>query len=140
MTEGKFPWKLSEELIQQQYEANEDMRSQSNLEIVLRELFDFGLFTHSKPIDYKLITNVQSDTKLYKLRDIQAIITQYYPNTTINLAEMKHTLKRLCSKYTRTTNKKIDLPKCTGFIDNGVIKSGQWTKYLMPPRLTDFQD
>lgn len=140
MTEGKFPWKLSDEVIQKQYELNEDLRSQSNLEIILRELFDFGMHTHKKPLDFHTITNVQADSRLYKLRDVQATIIQSYPGMLLNLAEMKHTLKRLCGKYTKTTNKKIDLEKGTGFIDNGVVKSGQWTKYPMPPRLTDFKD
>lgn len=138
MENGIQPWKLSNELIQKQYKINERFRSKSNIEIILNDLFDFGKHTHSDPLRIESISGVQSNDRLCKLRNIMGIITQNYPKIKTSPAEMKHVLERLCGKYTHTTNRQVKLTLCKGYVENGVVKQGQYTRYIMPPRLTDF--
>ena len=127
---GKFPWKLSNDIIKKQYEANEQFRAQTNLEMILREIWDFDLFVHKKSINYDDIKSVQTDKRLHR---------QNYPDLSFSVAEARHTLKRLCSIYTGTVEKPIQLKNCEGKITDGVLKQGQHTRYIMPPRLTDFE-
>ena len=137
MLNGIHPWKVSDEVIQQQYKVNEEFRGQSNLEIILRETFDFDMKTHTKVVDYEN-GSVQLNKQLSKMSDIVGAIKQIYPGIDIKPAELKHLLKRLCGNYTGTTNKTKLLEKVKGYISNGIIIQGQWTRYVVPPVLTDF--
>lgn len=134
MRNGQFPWKLSNKIIKKQYEANEQFRAQSNLELILRELFDFDMETHSTTIHYDK-PGIQNSPELFKESDIMAIIRQSYPQTVVKPNELKHTLKRLCGKYTHTTNNRKHLLNASGYIENGIIRQSQYTRYVMPPRL-----
>jgi len=136
MMNGLYPWKLSKETIQTQYEVNEQFRAKSNLELIMYELFDFGMMTHKEVIRYD-IKNVQNNTSLCKQADVIAVIRQKYPTIQVKPAELKHLLKRLCGKYTHTTNKSYVLTHTNGHIRNGIVKQGQYTRYVMPPRLID---
>jgi len=133
---GVHPWKLSEETIKLQYKVNEEFRAQSNMEIILRECFDFDMNTHKETINFDV--NVQTDKTLYKIGDILGAIKQRYPTLQVKPAELKHLLKRLCGGYTGTTNYQRELINYTGFIKDGIVKQGQWTRYVMPPKMTDF--
>ena len=136
MINRQYPWKLPKETIKLQYQENEQFRAQTNSEIIIRELFDFDMTIHSKIIDYDC-GSVQTNSLLSKISDITSTIKQRYPNTYISPAELKHLLKRLCGKYTKTTNKRIELRSCKGYIEDGIVHQGQWTRYVMPPRLID---
>ena len=137
MCNGIHPWKISDETIRLQYAVNEEFRSQSNLEIILRETFDFGMITHEKVINYDS-GNVQLNTNLSKISGILGAVKQRYPSLNIKPAELKHLLKRLCGNYTQTTRKTFKLHNSKGFISSGIVKQGQWTRYVVPPILTDF--
>ena len=137
MCNGIHPWKISDEAIQQQYGINEEFRSQSNLEIILRETFDFDMKTHKEVINYDNCS-VQHNKNLSKISDIIGAIKQRYPSYDPKPAELKHLLKRLCGRYTNTTNKKRAFKNFSGSIKSGIIKQGQWTKYVVPPILVDF--
>ena len=137
MINGIHPWTLSPETIKKQYAENEIFRAQSNAEIILRETFDFDMVIHNTIIDYKS-TPVQSNKLLSSISDVRGILLQRYPQMIIKPAEMKHLLKRLCGKYTDTVDKRIQLGQYIGFIEDGIVKQGQWTRYVMPPQLTNF--
>ena len=137
MINGLHPWKLTNETIQLQYRINEEFRSQSNLEIILREIYDFDMVTHTKIVDYDVI-NIQANNRLSKMSDIIGVIKQKHPYLYNKPAELKHLLKRLCGKYTHTTNTNKLLANSGGNINCGIIKQGQFTRYVMPPRKTDF--
>ena len=137
MLNGIHPWKLSDETIKQQYEVNEEFRAQSNLEIILRETFDFDMKTHKEPINYDT-GSVQTNNNLSKISDIIGAVKQRYPTLQIKPAELKHLLKRLCGSYSRTTNITKQLVNAKGFVKNGIITQGQWVRYVVPPILTDF--
>jgi len=138
MINGIHPWKLPEETIRLQYEANEEFRAQSNLEIILRETFDFDMKIYKKPVNYDK-GDIQRNQELLKISDIIGAVKQKYPTLFIKPAELKHLLKRLCGKYTGTTNRQKQLEYSKGNIKNGIIIQGQWIRYAMPPRLTDFE-
>jgi len=137
--EGLYPWKLSDELIQKQYQENEPFRAMTNLEIVMRELFDFDMETHDTPVDYDK-PSIQTNIDLYKEKDVVATLMQHYPYKDIKRAELKHVLKRLCGAYTDTVNtrKELKLTKAAGFIKNGIVQERHITRYVMPPIKTDF--
>ena len=137
MAKGVHPWKLSDEIIKEQYRVNEEFRSQSNLEIILKETFDFEMRVYKSPINYDK-GSIQTNKELMKMSDILGAIQQRYPTLSPKPAELKHLLKRLCGGYTHTTNLRRELLNCTGSIENGIITQGQWTRYAMPPKLTDF--
>ena len=137
MMNGVFPWKLSDATIKKQYIENEPFRAQSNAEIILRETFDFDMQTHDKMIKYDSAP-VQTNSLLYGINDIRGILLQRYPSVQIKPAELKHLLKRLCGKYTDTTGKIIQFKQYDGHIKDGIVRQGQWTKYVMPPQLTNF--
>ena len=138
MMNGIHPWKLPEEIIRLQYDANEEFRAQSNLEIILKETFDFDMKTHEKFVDYDK-GDIQRNHELLKISDIIGTIRQKYPTIPIKPAELKHLLKRLCGKYTGTSNKQKQLEHSKGNIKNGIITQGQWVRYAMPPKLLDFE-
>jgi hypothetical protein len=137
MMNGIHPWTLSDATIKKQYAENEAFRAQSNAEIIIRETFDFNMEIHNTIVDYKSAP-VQTNTQLSGVNDIRGILLQRYPQVNIKPAEMKHLLKRLCGKYTDTVGKKIYLKKYNGYIEDGIVRQGQWTKYVMPPLLTNF--
>jgi hypothetical protein len=137
MRNGIHPWKVSDEVIQQQYKVNEEFRGQSNLEIILRETFDWDMRTHSTVINYNH-GGVQLNKQLSKMSDIIGAIKQRYPSLDPKPAELKHLLKRLCGSYTSTTNKAKELHPYTGYIKDGIVRQGQYTRYVVPPVLTDF--
>jgi hypothetical protein len=134
---GQHPWKLSMETIKEQYLENERFRSQSNKEIILREVFDFDMNTHQEVVAYDR-PGIQNSEHLYKMKDIIAILKQQYPEVYFSPAEMKHLLKRLCSAYTHTTNQKKLLVHAKGHVENGIVKQSDKLRYVMPPKLTDF--
>jgi len=138
MMNGIHPWKLQEETIQLQYNANEEFRAQSNLEIILKETFDFDMKIHKRPVDYDK-GDIQRNQELFKISDIIGAVKQRYPILQIKPAELKHLLKRLCGKYTGTSNKQKLLENSKGYIKNGIVIQGQWTRYAMPHKLTDFE-
>jgi len=137
MINGLHPWKLSDATIQLQYKLNEEFRAQTNLEIIIKEAFDFDMLTHNECINYDK-GDIQRNPGLYKMNDIIGAIKQRYPTYQIKPAELKHILKRLCGGYTHTTNKLKYLDNCKGIIQDGIIKQNQFTRYVMPPRNTDF--
>ena len=69
MMNGLFPWKLNEKAIKKQYEVNEAFRAQSNLEIVMRETFDFDMESHKEPVSYDR-PGIQNSDVLFKISDI----------------------------------------------------------------------
>ena len=137
MMNGIHPWKLSKETIKLQYQKNEAFRSQSNLEIVIKEVFDFDMKIHNEVVDYDA-GSVQTNKNLTKMSDIKGAIKQRFPELNPKPAELRHLLKRLCGAYTSTTNRQKLLSSCKGHIENGIVMQGQWTRYVMPPQLTDF--
>jgi len=138
MAKGKHPWKLSKEVIAMQYEYNEHFRAQSNVEIIFTEIFDFGMLSHKEIVRYDTSQGM-NNPHLYKLNDILGTVKQRYPEVQLRPAETKHLLKRLCGRYTHTTNLMKQLQYVKGTIENGIVVQGQYTRYVMPPILSDFE-
>ena len=137
MMNGIHPWKLDGKILQKQYRENEAFRSQSNLEIIMREVFDFDMLTHDTPVPYDN-GNIQANKDILKISEITGAIKQRYPEAVIRPAELKHLLKRLCGKYSDTVDKKIPLRTSkNAFIQDGIITQTQYTRYNMPPQLID---
>ena len=134
---GLFPWKLDGKILQKQYRENEAFRAQTNLEIIVREVFDFDMQIHNKPINYDK-GGVQTNKEILKKSEVIGAIKQRYPEVVINPAEFTHLMKRLCGKYSDTVNQKKTLKRCqNAYIEDGIVKQGQWTRYVMPPQLID---
>jgi hypothetical protein len=137
MMNGLFPWKLDGKVLQKQYLENEGFRAQSNLEIVMREVFDFDMKSHDKVINYDK-SGIQGNKEILKTTEVIGALKQRYPEINPGPAELRHLLKRLCGKYTNTSNQKILLKTSTNaFIQDGIVKQGQYTRYVMPPQLID---
>jgi hypothetical protein len=135
----EFPWKLSQDQINLQYRENEKYRSRNDLEIVLREAFNFdsefeGLHTIKRiqaPYD-------ETTRKLYTRKDIQGILLQKSPTMRVKPSALGNVLERLCGKYTSTINRRKELPACKGTIRNGIVEQKHIRRYVMPPAITDF--
>jgi len=137
MRNGVHPWKLDGKILQKQYRENEMFRSQSNLEIVMREVFDFDMQIHDIPVNYDN-GNIQVNNELLKINEIRGAIQQRYPEINPKPAELKHLLKRLCGKYSDTVNQRKALKTCkNAYIEDGIIKQTQYTRYSMPPQIID---
>ena len=134
---GNHSWKLTEATIKLQYLENEQFRSQSNKEIILREIFDFDMTIHKNITAYDM-PGIQNNNALYIVKNVVGVLKQRYPEVYFAPAEMKHLLLRLCGKYTHTTNKRKTLSNAKGYIENGIIKQGQHVRYVLPPIKTDF--
>ena len=135
---GNHPWKLTEATIKLQYLKNEQFRSQSNKEIILREVFDFDMNTHKNITVYDM-PGIQNNNFLYTAKSVVSVLKQRYPEVYFAPAEMKHLLLRLCGRYTHTTNQRKILSNTKGHIENGIIKQGQHVRYVLPPIKTDFE-
>lgn len=134
----KYPWKLSQAQINLQYQENEKYRSRNDLEIVLREAFDFDI-----PFDglhtIKRIQGPYEDSRiLYTRKDIQGVLLQKSPTMRIKPSALSNVLERLCGRYTSTMNRRVDLTACKGTVRNGVAQQKQFKRYIMPPVITDF--
>jgi len=129
----KYLWKVSDDMIKQQYIENEKYRAQSNLEVVMEEVF----FIDNRRGDISKITSVQTSKQLMTMTQIKHVIKMHEPNIKIKPAEMKHLAARISARYSRTTNVHQELPCCDGTVSNGVFKQTQWTRYMMPPLRAD---
>jgi hypothetical protein len=136
MKKNIYPWKLSQAAIDKQYQENERFRSPNDLEIIIKELYNFE---YEFP-GLDVVKSVQTDkTWLSSPTDISGTIKQRYPSINIKPSALRNTLERLCGKWTHTKRLSREMPSCTGYIQNGVVKQGQWTRYFMPPKLTEFK-
>ena len=133
-----FPWKLSQETINIQYQENEKFRAPTDIEVVLLELYDWE---YPFPALSSLqIQSVQAPNPwLNKVSDIVGTIKQVYPRMYLKSSALKNTLERLCGRYTHTTNITRSMPYCKAFIRNGVVKQGPYIRYIMPPKNADFE-
>lgn len=129
---GIYPWKLSDETIKLQYQENERYRSHTDLEIMFREVFDFNIV-----IDYEAQTP-QTHKGLFGIKQIEGILLQRYPGQHIKPSALKNELKRICGKYTETVSKRKKLKWANSYIEDGIIHSGQWIKYVLPPIKSEF--
>ena len=111
----QYAWKLSQEDIDLQYQENERFRAPNELELILREVFDFE---HPYP-GLKVVTSKQTDNNYLRTRsDIIGCIKQKYPNIHIKVPALVNTLEQLCGKYTHTIRGSKILPNCSGAISN----------------------
>lgn len=141
MMNGSFPWKMSGELIKDLYQSNEQYRGHNDLEIIIRELFDFD---HEFP-GINIITNVQlpnEEKGIWGPPALRALINQYTGNRSYKVSDYDRTLKKLCGLYTDTVGKRKDL-KTSGYIEDGVACQGisrnsiKYRRFIMPPRIVD---
>jgi hypothetical protein len=136
MKKNIYPWKLSQAAIDKQYQENERFRSPNDLEIIIKELYNFE---YEFP-GLDVVKSVQTDkTWLSSPTDISGTIKQRYPSINIKPSALRNTLERLCGKWTHTKRLSREMPSCTGYIQSGVVKQEQWTRYFMPPKLTEFK-
>jgi hypothetical protein len=136
MKKNIYPWKLSQEDIDTQYQENERFRAPNDLEIIIKELYDFE---YEFP-GLEVIKSVQTDTTwLSSSTDISGTIKQRYPSINIKPSALRNTLERLCGKWTRTKRLSREMPSCAGHIQSGVVKQKKYTRYFMPPKLTEFK-
>jgi len=133
---GLFPWQLSKSDIGLQYAANEESRAQTDLEIVLRELFNFNA-----PFPgLKVITSVQTDKRwLWKITELRNHI-EHEGKLDVSPSYLKNVLLKMCGKWTKTALQAQQLPNTISkaTIKNGCIKQGQYTRWFMPPRIVEF--
>lgn len=137
---NKQPWLLTEEELQFQSALHDRVKSKTDFDMILEEIFDTNV-----PVEYitvdgntsiKGITRIQGDTsgRLLSTKDIQSLIRRYDPEIgKIKRPVLVHALKRFCGAYTKTENKRkvIYRPHCTitaGFVEQNVHK-----KWLVPP-------
>lgn len=139
MNNGLYPWKLSSTTIKHQYQENERFRAKSNLEIMLTDCFDFNMISHDEPIKWD-VKSIQGNPNLYSALDVTRAVQQKYPSTTIKPAELRQVLRRLCGKYTKTSNRLKKLSHVKGSIENGMIEQGKIKRYVMPPLIVDSFD
>jgi len=130
-----FPWKLKQSEINMQYEENERFRAPTELEYIMRELYDF---------DYPfpgldVITSVQTESVWLASRsDIIATIKQKYPSMPIKVPALVNVLEQMCGKYSGTSRTAKHLPNCKGEVSKGVVTQKKYTRYIVPPRNTEF--
>jgi hypothetical protein len=135
MAKGEYPWKLSQEIINLQYQVNEGHRAKSNLEQYFEEVFQIDTDLSDKLSE---ITSIQTSPYLCKIKDIMSRIQTEFPRCQSSIAEFKHVAARISAKVSGTENASIKLSNCNGFVKNGVFKQGQYTMYMMPPIKTAF--
>jgi hypothetical protein len=122
MKKNIYPWKLSQAAIDKQYQENERFRSPNDLEIIIKELYNFE---YEFP-GLDVVKSVQTDkTWLSSPTDISGTIKQRYPSINIKPSALRNTLERLCGKWTHTKRLSREMPSCTGYIQSGVVKQGQ---------------
>ena len=133
---GLTPWKPTDSMKASQAKANEQMRAKTNLEEMLLSVFEFETSDGeiAEPFDLFTIKSVQTDKRLMGSREIEGILMQNYPKHKINPSELRRVLERLCGRYTKSTNRKIELPNTNGILGNGIVSQKKYNKYVMPPR------
>ena len=94
---------------------------------MFRETFDFD----APCPDYDKC-NPQLNTDLYGINQVKGALRQRHPEISFKASALGNELKRICGKYTNTVGKTIKLEH-KGYIEDGVVKSGQWKKYVLPP-------
>lgn len=144
MMNGLFPWKMTNALIKDLYQSNEQYRGQNDLELLIRELFDFD---HEYP-GHDTITNVQipkEENGIWAPAPLRSLIEQNAHPRIYKLSDYNNTLKKLCGIYTDTVGKRVDMPKAKGFIEDGIAHQGfnskgiaKYKRFIMPPRITEF--
>jgi hypothetical protein len=135
MAKGKYPWKLSQEVINLQYQVNEGHRAKSNLEQYFEEVYEIDTDLSDKLPEIK---SVQTSPHLFRLKDIMSRIQTEFPRCQSSIAEFKHVAARISAKVSGTENVNTKLPNCAGFVKNGVFTQGQHSMYMMPPIKTSF--
>lgn len=131
-----YPWKLSQNEIYMQYEENEKFRASSDLEYILKEIYDFD----KEFPGLHMIQTVQSNSEWLQSRsDVIAHIKQRYPTQPIKVSALENTLKMLCGKYTHTSRDMKEMPNCKAVIHRGVVKQNKYKKFFLPPKTTLFE-
>jgi hypothetical protein len=141
LEQGRYPWKLSQQAIEMQYQENEKYRSRNDLEILLTEAFDFD---HEFP-GLHVITNIQNPYAedgttqiLYTRKEVTNALLQKNPSARTKPSALTNVLERLCGRYTKTQRGEKELPRCKGKVKKGVAIQGPHRRFIMPPRITDF--
>lgn len=129
---GETPWSLPDLMVTQLSAKNASLKSETNLEILLGEIWDYD----HKFDRLKDTTNFQHDPmrRLMRETDIFKIISVHEaaPNI-IRRTALRHALKRKCSEYTGTLRDDIQIYKPRCIIHNGMAKQGSHYRWVMPP-------
>ena len=140
MMNGIYPWKMSQALINDLYQSNEQIRGKNDLELILEELFDFThIFRGQQHI--KNVQRGDGQLGLWGPKALRDLVHTYSHPKTFGINNFDRVLKRKCGAYTDTLGKSIKLKAAIGRLENGIAYQGtqdKYKRYVLPPRLTDF--
>ena len=140
------PWLLTEEELQFQATLHEKVKTKTDFDMILEEIFDTTMSLEYLTVDgvtsIKGITSIQKDQlgRLLTTKDVQSLIKRYEPDIgVVKRPVLVHALKRFCGRYTKTESKMkvIDRPYCT--IKNGLVEQSIHKKWLVPPLNKELQ-
>jgi len=132
-------WQLSELEIKHVNALNEDYKSESSLDTVIKDMFDFS---HQFNIDEFRgpSRGIQRDAhpRIFNTVSLTATVNIEH-KLNVSHAAVTQVLHRLLGQWTGTSFKKKVLPNVKGYILNGQFIQGPTQKrWLMPPRRTNF--
>jgi len=137
--DGRMPWLLTQDEINQLYKMNEALSARSDLSMWIDDVWPIH---GPMPSDYlKDVTSVQAmHGKLATTKDILQTLVFRGMRGDVKLAALERALERHCGKWTSTLNetKQLVKPKATltnGKICQGILPTGKfkYAKWVMPP-------
>ena len=146
ITESTSPWLLTEEEIQFQLMIHRKFKSGSNLDVILRNVYDTeAKFKVTSLGNIRGCTDFKRDKSgtLQTTTMVKVKLASMFPenqNLFGNFAQLERALTRLCSDYTNTARNTLHCttPKC--YIKHGRAYANDKKKWVMPPLLTDSFD
>lgn len=141
--QGQIPWIMTEQELTYQRSLHQNLRSRTNLDMILFELYDFDHQINGEPFkrvvergDIPELMSFQHDKsgQLMTTKEVMSSIAAG-GHITMNLKRpnLVKTLERLCGEYTGTnrTPKNIESPKM--IIHKGEAAQSGRRKWIMPP-------
>jgi len=127
------PWLLTPEQLSYQAELHKGIRSKTNVDLMLGEVWDFDQTIElNGRIPY--VKSIQTDKsgRLLTTTEVKNMLARA-GHQVPNLPSLVRSLERMCGAYTRTTRQKREItrPVCT--IVKGQAQQHQYKKWVMPP-------
>jgi hypothetical protein len=128
---GEHPWLLPPDDIDLLTKTNAPLKSTNNIELILSEIFDF-----EHEFDFlTYVTSFRQDVtfRLLTLAQVHKILLGYDGSLNVKRTALAHSLGRLCSTYTDTVRKDVNLddPRCR--IEKGQAMQSQYKRWVLPP-------
>jgi hypothetical protein len=141
VSKGKTPWLLSQKELEFQKKAHFKIRTLTDLDLMLTELFDFTVpikyMTGMKKNSFYILgVNGRSSPRLLTTKEIKAKL-ELINSKEIKRTALMNTLKRVCSNYSESSGKKIQMDRPTGYITNGQLIQGPHKYWVLPDERVD---